>query len=55
MAEVLLNDNLIGIASKLVCGKKVNEAMKLAAVMTKILEDRAGNAENDLLRAIMEG
>lgn len=53
MAEVVLNDNLIGIAAKLAGGEKVSEAMKLAAVMTKILDDRAGKAENSLLRAIM--
>jgi hypothetical protein len=53
MAEVVLNDNLIGIAAKLACGEKVKEAMKLAAVMTNILDDRAGKAENSLLRAIM--
>jgi hypothetical protein len=51
--EVVLNDNLIGIAAKLACGEKVKEAMKLAAVMTNILDDRAGKAENSLLRAIM--
>ena len=53
MAEVVLNDNLVGIAVKLASGEKVNEAMKLAAVMTKILDDIAGKAENSLLRAIM--
>lgn len=53
MAEVVLNDNLIGIAVKLAGGEKVSEATKLAAVMTKILDDRAGKAENSLLRAIM--
>lgn len=53
MAEVVLNDNLVGIATKLAVGKKVSEAMKLAAVMAKILDDRAGNAEDSLLRAIM--
>jgi hypothetical protein len=53
MAEVVLNDNLIGIAAKLAGGEKVSEAMKLAAVMAKILDDRAGKAENSLLRAIM--
>lgn len=53
MAEVVLNDNLIGIAAKLAGGEKVSEAMKLAAVMAKILDDRAGKAENSLLRAFM--
>jgi hypothetical protein len=53
MTEVVLNDNLIGIAKKLVSGDKVCEAMKLATVMTKILDDRAGKAENSLLRAFM--
>jgi len=53
LAEVVLNDNLIGIAAKLACCEKVSEAMKLAAVMTKLLDDRAGRGENSLLRAIM--
>ena len=53
MAEVVLNDNLIGIAQKLASGEKVSEAMKLAEVLTKLLDDRAGKAENSLLRAIM--
>jgi hypothetical protein len=53
IAEVVLNDNLIGIAAKLAGGGKVSEAMKLAAVMAKILDDRAGKAENSLLRAFM--
>lgn len=53
MAEVVLNDNLIGIAEKLANGEKVNEAMKLAEFMTNILGARADKAENDLLRKIM--
>ena len=53
IAEVVLNDNLIGIAAKLASCEKVSEAMKLAAVMTKILDDRAGKTENSLLREIM--
>ncbi len=53
MTEVVLNDNLIGIAAKLASGEKVKEAMQLATVLTKILGDRAGNAENSLLREIM--
>lgn len=46
MNEVALNDNLIGIAAKILCGKKVSEAMKLAVAF----DDKA---ENGLLRAIM--
>jgi hypothetical protein len=53
MAEVVLHDNLIGIATKLACGETVSEAMKLASVMTNILDDRAGKAENSMLRSIM--
>ncbi len=53
MAEIVLNDNLIGIAAKLAGGDKVSEAMKLATAMTQILDSRAGKAENSLLRAIM--
>lgn len=53
VAEVVLNDNLIGIAAKLAGGEKVSEAMKLAAAMTQILDSIAGKAENSLLRAIM--
>lgn len=53
IAEVVLNDNLIGIAAKLASGEKVKEAMKLAAIMMKIHDDKAGKAENSLLRAIM--
>ena len=54
MTEVVLNDNLIGIAAKLAASDKANEAMKLAAVMTEIFSDRAGKAENGLLHEIME-
>lgn len=53
LAEVVLNDNLIGIAAKLASCEKVKEAMKLAAAITQIIGDRAGKAENRLLRAIM--
>ena len=53
MAEVVLNDNLIGIAAKHACGEKVSEAMKLAEAMTRIHDSIAGKAENSLLRAIM--
>ena len=53
MAEVILHDNLIGIASKLAGGDKIREATKFASTMMQILEDKAGKGESSLFRAIM--
>jgi len=51
MAEVILNDNLIGIATKLSQGSKMKKAVLLASVLAKILNGKT--AEEDLFNAFM--
>ena len=49
MTEVILNDNLIGIATKLLQATKMKEAVLLASEMVKILSGKT--AEGKLFNA----
>ena len=53
MAEVVMNDNIMGMASRFAQGKNTRAAVRLASVLLAMKRDDAENAENDLLRAIM--
>ena len=53
MSEVLMHENLIGLACKLASGSKTKNAVRLAAVLMDMKKTDAENAENALMRAIM--
>lgn len=53
MAEVMMHENLMGLACKLASGSKTKTAVRLAAVLMDIKKDDAENAETALLRALM--
>ena len=53
MAEVVMHDNIMSMATRLVQGKHTRNAVRLANVFLAMKRDDAENAENDLLRAIM--
>jgi hypothetical protein len=55
MAEVVLNDSISGMATKIAQGKLTRKAVRLANVFLQMKRDDAENAENDMSRAIMEG
>jgi len=54
MAEVVMHDNIMDMATRLAQGKHTRAAVRLANVFMAMKRDDAENAENDLLRAIME-
>lgn len=54
-AEVIVNDKIIDIATRIASGEKICKAARLAAVMMKMKDHLDANeAEDALLRAIME-
>ena len=53
MAEVLMHENLMGLACKLASGSKTATAVRLAAVLMDMKKTDAENAETALLRQIM--
>ena len=55
MAEVIVHENIMGIATKLAQGKKTRDAVRLAHVFMEMKQDAADNAESALLNAIMGG
>lgn len=54
-AEVIVHDSIMDIANRFAQGKNLRTAVRLANVLLAMKRDDAENAENDLLRAIMEG
>lgn len=54
-AEVVMNDNVMGMASRLAQGKYTRRAVCFANTLIGMERDKAQNAETDLLRAFMEG
>ena len=54
MAEVVMHDNIAGMASRLIQGKHTRAAVRLASVYLAMKRDEKENAEAELLRAIME-
>lgn len=54
MAEVILHDTILDIATRLAQGSKTKIAVRLANVMMAMKQDLAESAEAKLLRAIME-
>jgi len=53
MAEVIINENIIGMATKLAQGKKTRDAVRLANVFIAMKQEAAEGIENALMRAIM--
>ena len=53
-AEVVMNDNVMGMANRLAQGKHTRKAVCLAYMLIGMERDKAQNAETDLLRAFME-
>ncbi len=53
MAEVLMHENLMGLACKLASGSRTKTAVRLATVMMDMKKTDAENAENAISRAIM--
>ena len=53
MAEVVMHDTIVDMATRLAQGKHTRAAVQLAIALMAMKRDDAENAENDLLRAIM--
>lgn len=54
MAEVVMHDTVFDMATRLAQGKHTRAAVRLANVFMAMKRDDAEDAENELLRAIME-
>ena len=54
-AEVVMNDNLIGMAEKIASSTKFRNAAKLAGVMEKIKDDMNPDAEDSPLSKLLGG
>lgn len=54
-AEIIINDNILSIATKLASCKKLSSAVRLAKTLMDIKQGDAQNSEDALIRAIMEG
>lgn len=54
-AEVLIHENIMGLASKLAQGNKSRVAIKLAQVLMMAKESVMGDMEDDLLNAMLGG
>jgi hypothetical protein len=53
--EVIVNDTILDVATRIASGEKISKAARLAAVMMKMKAHLDANeAEDALLRAIME-
>lgn len=54
-SEVMIHENLMGLASKLSQANKARIAIKLAQVLMMAKESSMGDLEDDLLNAILGG
>lgn len=55
MAEVVMHDDIMSMATRLVHGKHTRAAVRLANVFLAMKQDDAEDAESELLRAILKG
>ena len=55
MCEIVLNDNLHGIATKLASGRKLKSAVRLAHMYMTLSEDKMADMEGLLSDMIMQG
>ena len=55
MAEVIIHENIMGMATKLAQGKKTRDAVRLANVLMQMKSDAADSIESALLHAIAGG
>ena len=53
MAEIVLHDTIANMAAKLSAGNKTAKAVRFANFVMEMRKEEAGNAETNLLRAIM--
>lgn len=53
--ELIMNDNLIDLSTKIASAKVFRKAAKLATTLLSIRDDEREDAETDLIKSILEG